>query len=172
MKFLSEAAALEKLKELREEFRSRVAKLYEHRAKPCSECTAFGACCTDEHFVNVRITKLEAVAIKQALGDLDPAHREEVFRRVADTISQYELDSRPDGTYACPLFKAGTGCLVHTAAKPLPCIHHACYENRGDLPPDELLEKAELAVERLDGRVYGRRSPLVSLPVAVRNALG
>ena len=39
--------------------------------------------------------------------------------------------------------------LVHAEAKPLPCIHHACYENEKDLPPDELLAEHEGLVNRI-----------------------
>jgi len=175
MKKLSETTALEKLAHLKREFRSFIATEYEHKAKACAECDTPGACGLDAHFVNVRISRLEAVAIVNTLKAF-PAHEgEKLFDKNERTVEIFRLDEESEGdcrTYACPLFDRVKGCLVHDRAKPLPCIHHACYENKEDLPPDELLDVAEAAVERLNGRVYGASGPLLPLPVAVRNAIG
>jgi len=173
MKMLSQTAGLQKLRQLKDEFRSTVASEYEQKAKPCSACSTPGACCLDAHFVNVRISKLEAAAITKALASLSAQQRSKVSRRVDDVIRRFGLDDNSDApakTYACPLFEVGVGCLVHDTAKPLPCIHHACYENKADLPPDDLLESAELAVNRLNKKVYGRPLTLLPLPIAVREA--
>ncbi len=169
MKLLSESAALARLGAVREEFRELVRRTYEHRAVPCSECKSPGACCLDEHFVNVRISRLEAVAIAKAINSLEEERRESVLRRTEDTVEKYKLDEAidPETTYACPLFERGTGCLVHATAKPLPCIAHACYENEKDLPPDDLLTEREAAIEKLDQRTYGKCGSLLPLPVAV-----
>lgn len=171
MKMLSETIALEKLQRFKNEIRSIVASQYEYKAKPCSTCESPGACCLDAHFVNVRISKLEAVAIRKTLESLGDDQRTKAYRRVDDVIERFGLNdgSLSAKTFACPLFEAGLGCLVHETAKPLPCISHACYENKEDLPPDELLESAELAVEHLNRRVYGRSLPLLPLPVVIRN---
>ena len=171
MKILSEITALEKLQRFKNEFRSIIASQYEHKAKLCSACESPGACCLDVHFVNVRISKLEAVSIKNTLESLSEDQRKKVYRRIDNAIKRFGLNDSglTTKTFACPLFEAGIGCLVHETAKPLPCISHACYENKEDLPPDELLESAELAVELLNRRVYCRSLPLLPLPVAIRN---
>jgi len=171
MKMVSEATGLKRLKELSGEFRSRVA-VFEYRSNSCSECTTPGACCLDAHFVNVRISRLEAVAIKNALSELPDEKRDEVYRKVVKTIEKYGLSHANDATYACPLYDKNQGCLVHEKAKPLPCIHHACYDNKNDLPPDDLLGDAELAVERLNRKVYGRHLALLPLPVAIEKVAG
>jgi len=172
MKRLSETVALEKLRGLRERFRDGILSEYEHNAAPCSTCSTPGACCLDAHFVNVRISRLEAVAIRRAIDDLPAGKRDEVDRKINDSIATFKLDEYGNRrkTFACPLFDRETGCLVHESGKPLPCIHHACYESEEDLPPDEVLDESELNVERLNRRVYGRSLPLLPLPVAVRNA--
>jgi len=174
MKTLSESAGLERLGEIRERFRRQVSDGYEHNALPCSECSTPGACCLDAHFVNVRISRLEAVAIKRKLQSLSAEKYAAVVERIADVIRDFRLDAGPDAdqkTYACPLYERRSGCLVHDGGKPLPCIHHACYESENDLPPNELLSNAELAVERLNRRVYGRSLPLLPLPVAIKRLL-
>jgi hypothetical protein len=94
-----------------------------------------------------------------------------VKRRVTDAIEKYELTAQSDRTYACPLYDPSAGCLVHDSAKPLPCIHHACYERREDLPPDGLLDDAELAVERLNRKVFGKSTALLPLPIAIQKVL-
>jgi hypothetical protein len=174
MKALSESAGLEKLSEIRERFRRRISDGYEHNAVSCFKCSTPGACCLDAHFVNVRISRLEAVAINQKLKSLGADKYAAIVERINDVITTFRLDGGSDAgqkTYACPLYESGSGCLVHDAGKPLPCIHHACYESPDDLPPDELLGDAELAVERLNRRVYGRSVPLLPLPVAIKRLL-
>jgi hypothetical protein len=161
MKMLSEKQGLAKLQNLKDNYREAIAAGYEHKAKSCLTCETKGACCLDAHFVNVHITRLEAVSIRETLAALPPGKREDVYRRVEETIEKYGLRAEGDTfaqTYACPLFEKGTGCLVHRTGKPLPCIQHACYENREDLPPDELLAEQEGRVEDLNTRVYGRAS--------------
>jgi hypothetical protein len=170
MKFTSETRAVEKLSEIRSEFAAEIRRSYEHRAKPCSTCESPGICCRDEHFVNVRITRLEAAAIRRRLDELSEQKRDEVFVRVSDAIDRFGLSASgdfPSKTYACPLFEKGTGCLVHDTAKPLPCIAHACYENEEHLPPSELLEEREILIADLNRRVYGKRSLPISIPVAI-----
>lgn len=169
MKLVSESKAIALLDGIRREFRAKVAD-HEHRAASCETCSTPGACCLDAHFVNVRISRLEAAAIRNALAELPEEIREKVRDRIETTISAYKLDEAIDTsttTYACPLFERGVGCLVHSTAKPLPCIAHACYSSPADLPPDELLDDAEMKVERLNDRTYARSQPLVPLPVAI-----
>lgn len=169
MKFISETTGLEKLSEIQKEFAEEIRADYEHKAKPCSACKTPGACCLDEHFVNVRISKLEAVAINNVIAALPENTQQILERRIAATIEKYKLDEAVDvaTTYSCPLFESGVGCLVHNKAKPLPCIAHACYENEKDLPPDELLDEREIAVEKLNKQVYGKNEPWLPLPVAI-----
>lgn len=170
MKLTSQNKAIAKLAEIRSEFGAEILANYEHRAKSCVTCETPGACCLDAHFVNVRISRLESAAINEALAELPTLVRDAVRDRTAECIERYKLDEAIDtetATYACPLFERGTGCLVHNSAKPLPCIAHACYGSKADLPPDELLDTAELAVHKLNLRTYGRTEPLVPIPIAI-----
>ena len=169
MKFLSEKKAIGELEQIRAEFHANIAA-FEARAASCETCTTPGACCLDAHFVNVRVSKLEAKAIRNALAEMPKELREKVEKRIDETISKYKLDEvieTSTATYACPLFEKGVGCLVHKTAKPLPCIAHACYSSPDDLPPDEMLDAAEIKVERLNERVYASPQPLTLLPVAI-----
>ncbi len=169
MKLISETTGLEKLSEIQKEFVEEIRAGYEHMAKPCQACKTPGACCLDEHFVNVRISRLEATAINGVIATLPDEQQQFVERRISHTIERYKLDEAVDiaTTYSCPLFESGVGCLVHDKAKPLPCIAHACYGREKDLPPDELLDEREMAVEKLNQKVYGKSEPWLPLPVAI-----
>ncbi len=171
MKLHSETRSLEKLHQIKTDFAGRIRDGYEHRAKSCATCETPGACCLDAHFVNVHITRLEAVAIRNAIAKLSEEKQTGIFNRVEETISKYGLSSDGDTfskTYACPLFEKGTGCLVHHHGKPSPCIAHACYENKEDLPPDDLLAEQEAHVEKLNELTYRRPAEWLSLPIAIK----
>ncbi|PYS97983.1 MAG: hypothetical protein DMF63_18190 [Acidobacteria bacterium] len=171
MRILSETIALEKLHDLKSDFATRIRSDYEHRAKSCAACETPGACCLDAHFVNVHITKLEAKAIRSVVDELP--NRGQIDARIEETISKYDLAGAGDTfskTYACPLFDKGIGCLVHERGKPLPCIAHACYENKEDLPPDALLAQAEERVDELNETVYRKPARWLPLPIAIRNS--
>ena len=161
MRLISESTGLEKLRQIRRDFRQEIAVRFEHRAKPCSTCETPGACCLDEHFVNVRISRLESAAIKNALAGLD----DELRSAIDERLSRIDPDS---DFYACPLYQKGIGCLVHETAKPLPCIAHACYERKEDLPPDELLAERETEIDALNRQVYGRGGPQMPIHAALR----
>lgn len=170
MKTLSEKQALVKLRELKNDFRAFIKQNYEHRAKSCETCETKGACCVDAHFVNVHITKLEAVSIKKELAEFSAEKRKEIYERIEKAIKTYDLSAEGDTfakTFACPLFEKNTGCTIHSV-KPIPCIQHACYERREDLPPDELQEKAEAEVERLNEQVYRKFPRWLPLPVFLK----
>jgi len=170
MKLTSQNKAIAKLAEIRNAFRAEISHKYEHRAKSCLTCETPGACCLDAHFVNVRISRLEAAAINNVLAELPTPVGNAVRKRIAESIDKYKLDEAIEtetATYACPLFERGTGCLVHETAKPLPCIAHACYDTQADMPPDELLDGAEMSVHLLNTRTYGRSEPLVSIPIVI-----
>ncbi len=173
MKKLSEKAALDQLARIRSEFSETIRSGYEHRAKSCETCETKGACCLDAHFVNVRITRLEAAAIVRELDRLPAAKRTAVRERIIDAVERFGLDDGDDTdkTYACPLFEHGLGCLVHATAKPLPCIAHACYEQKEDLPPEHLLHEREGRIFDISRRTYSRASFPKSLPVALKDLL-
>lgn len=167
MKPYSEKQALERLARTKELFRTTIRRNYEFRAKDCETCTTRGACCLDAHFVNVHISRLEAVAIKDDLARFSDSFREEVRERTDETISRYGLSESGDTfarTFACPLFDPTIGCLVHSV-KPVACIAHACYESREHLPPDDLQFETESAIDRLNGRTYGDGQPWLPLPL-------
>ena len=172
MKQRSEKRTLENLHRLKSDFAARIRSDFEHRAKSCVTCETPGACCLDAHFVNVHITRLEAVAIRDVIDALP--NRDEILKRVDKAIATYGLSTAGDTfskTYACPLFEKGTGCLVHERGKPLPCIAHACYENKEDLPPDELVAEQEGLVEKLNELTYRKIPRWLPLPIAIRESM-
>ena len=156
-----EQTALARLQRAKASYQTVVKLNYEHAALDCRTCPTAGVCCTDAHFVNVHITRLEAVAISETLRRtprLTEAERSSVYRRAREAVERYNLRASGDTfaqTYSCPLFEPQTGCLVHSRAKPAPCIQHACYENWEDLPPASLQTRAEHRVEQLNTEVYG-----------------
>ena len=170
MKRLSTSKALNKLEKLKINYRELVKKNFEHKAKNCSTCEVKGICCTDEHFVNVHITKLEAIAIVNILKKLTKQKQIEVFNRLDKTIEsnfpgeQYNFEQK----FSCPLFEKETGCLVHEKGKPIPCIQHACYEKEKDLPPDKLQFQQEKAIERINTQTFGNAWNWLPLPVWIK----
>jgi hypothetical protein len=108
--------------------------------------------------------------MREALNRRPAALRARVLFRSKRAVEIYKLDEVRDtslATYPCPLFEKGIGCLVHSDAKPFPCIAHACYAQQTDLPPENLLDAAELAVERINLRTYGQSTPPVPIPIAL-----
>jgi len=168
MRPISEMKALGHLRVIKLGFQEFVSENFETKAKSCGTCPTRGSCCTDAHFVNVEITKLEATAIRDALADLDENLQRRVFARAAEAIAKYDLDSSENSyqkTFSCPLFEKEMGCIVHLTAKPLPCIHHACYENESDLPPDSLLDEKQKLLETLNEKTYGQKMTWAPIPV-------
>lgn len=167
MKPFSEKQALLRLRRLKNDFREFIKQNYEHRAKSCETCETKGACCLDAHFVNVHITKLEAVLIGEELEKLSSEKREQINHRIAETIEKYNLSNEGDTfqkTFACPLFEKSFGCLVHSV-KPVPCIAHACYERKEDLPPDALQNATEEKIEKLNRQTYKNFPQWLPLPL-------
>ncbi|HVF56913.1 MAG TPA: hypothetical protein VM934_12240 [Pyrinomonadaceae bacterium] len=156
-----EPAALARLKRSKAAFQSHIKINYERAARDCRECPTPGVCCTDAHFVNVHITRLEAVAMRETLERtprLTAVERRAVYARAAEAVERYDLRAAGDTfaqTYSCPLFQPGTGCLVHARSKPAPCVQHACYDNWEEMPPTALQWRAEQRIERLNDEVYG-----------------
>jgi hypothetical protein len=157
----TEQVALAQLQRVKTAYQSFIKLNYEHRAEDCETCPTRGVCCTDAHFVNVHITRLEAVAIRDTLARtprLTDAGRRAVYARAREAVERYDLRASGDTfaqTYSCPLYDPQAGCLVHRRAKPAPCIQHACYENWEDLPPASLEARTEHRVEQLNREVYG-----------------
>ncbi|HVF47336.1 MAG TPA: hypothetical protein VNA17_07210 [Pyrinomonadaceae bacterium] len=169
MKLLSEKKAIVRLRSLISNFRSEISN-FERRAKDCASCEVNGSCCLDAHFVNVHISRLEAVVINDAIDNMPDIRRRVVRARIDEAIARYALTSDGntfDQTYSCPLFERGIGCLVHNVGKPTACIAHACYENAGDMPPNELESNVERAIDGLNDRVYGRTHRWLSIPLAL-----
>lgn len=167
MKTLSEKHALLKLRNLKTAFRQKIRRNYEHKAKDCVTCETKGACCLDAHFVNVHITKLEAVLIREELQKLSIEKQTQIDSRIEETIEKYDLKPRGDTfaqTFACPLFEKSDGCLIHSV-KPAPCIQHACYERQEDLPPDSFQTEIELQIEKLNEQTYKNFPQWLPLPV-------
>ncbi|MDQ6787282.1 MAG: transposase [Acidobacteriota bacterium] len=168
MKMVSETKSLRELQKLKTAYQDFIKTNYEHRAQDCQTCPTKGACCLDAHFVNVHITRLEAVAVRKTLEKLSAEKQREIYARAEGTIEKYDLKTSGDTfakTFACPLFEKGIGCLVHSTAKPAPCISHACYENKEDLPPEQLQERVENSIEKLNRETYGNNLSWLPLPV-------
>ncbi|MDT7689164.1 MAG: hypothetical protein QOE46_1923 [Acidobacteriota bacterium] len=171
MRKLTEAEAVARLKQGKAAFQTHVKFNFEHRALDCRVCPTPGMCCTDAHFVNVHITRLEAVAIRETLARtprLTVDERRAVYTRAREAVTRYDLRAGGDTfaqTFACPLFVKGTGCLVHQRAKPAPCVQHACYEDWSDVPPLSLQWREERHIEQLNTDVYGSAWEWLPLPV-------
>jgi hypothetical protein len=167
----TEPQALAQLQRLKASYQSFIKLNYEHAAEDCQTCSTKGLCCTDEHFVNVHITRLEAVAIRETIARtprLDEAGRRAVYRRARATVERFNLRAAGDTfsqAFACPLYDLTLGCLVHARAKPAPCIQHACYENWEDLPPTSLQTRTEHRVEQLNREIYGSKWAWLPLPL-------
>lgn len=146
------------LRRAKVDLQKRLRFVYEHAAQDCRTCPTVGACCLDAHFVNVHITRLEAVGVRQKLAQWDAPTRQAAYERARAAVVRYGLTDEGDTfarTYACPLFAPGLGCLVHEGGdKPAPCIQHACYERQEDLPPIGLQSRAEAEIERFNRAVY------------------
>lgn len=173
MRLLSKQKAIDAMQAQKREFARTIREQYEHRAKSCLTCETPGACCQDEHFVNVHISRLEAAAINDVLDRLPTEKQREIGRRIEASIDRYGLTDEGDTfakTFACPLYDAGSGCLVHGDAKPLPCIAHACYERKEDLPPGQLLAEREMEIDELNRRVYGKAQQWLPIPIAIRRS--
>lgn len=166
-----EQAALAQLQRVKTSYQSFIKLNYEHAAEDCRTCPTRGVCCTDAHFVNVHITRLEAVAVRETLlrtPRLTDEGRRAVYLRAREAVERFNLRAAGDTfkqTYSCPLYEPKVGCLVHARAKPAPCIQHACYENWEDLPPASLQARTEHRVEQLNTRVYGAAWAWLPLPL-------
>jgi hypothetical protein len=166
-----EDAALAQLQRVKTSYQSFIKLNYEHAAEDCSTCPTRGLCCTDAHFVNVHITRLEAVAIRETLSRsprLNDAGRRAVYLRAQAAVERFNLRAAGDTfrqTFACPLYEPSAGCLVHARAKPAPCIQHACYENWEDLPPTSLQARTEHRIEQLNREIYGSAWAWLPLPL-------
>lgn len=171
MSSLSESAALSRLQRLKTSYQNSIRRIYERAAEDCRTCLTPGACCMDAHFVNVHVTRLEAVAIRETIERTPRLSEEEkraVYLRAHEAVRRYDLRASGDTfrqTFACPLYVPKLGCLVHRRAKPAPCIQHACYANWEDLPPDALQSRTEHRVEELNAEVYGAAWDWLPLPL-------
>ncbi|HEX8723738.1 MAG TPA: hypothetical protein VF736_24190 [Pyrinomonadaceae bacterium] len=171
MRRLSEPEAVARLKRGKAAFQTHVKLNYEHRALSCRACPTPGVCCTDAHFVNVHITRLEAVAIRDTLARtprLNEDERRAVYARARDCVGRYGLSPAGETfaqTFSCPLFVKDVGCLAHRRAKPAPCVQHACYEDWADVPPQDAQWREERRVERLNEEAYGAAWEWLPLPV-------
>src|SRR5215210_2948453 len=171
MRKLDEREAVARLKRGKVRFQTHVKLNYEHRALSCRACPTPGVCCTDAHFVNVHITRLEAVAIRDTLARtprLSEDERRAVYVRAQGAVGRYGLTPNGDTlaqTFSCPLFVKGAGCLVHQRAKPAPCVQHACYETWADVPPLDAQWREEHRIERLNTEAYGAAWDWLPLPL-------
>ena len=171
MRKLSEAEALARLRRGKAAFQTQIKLGYERRAQDCRTCPTPGACCTDAHFVNVHVTRLEAVAVRDTLERtprLGLAERRAVYARAREAVARYGLRAAGDTfaqTFSCPLFVKGAGCLVHARAKPAPCVQHACYDSWEDVPPPALQWREERRIEQLNTEAYGAAWAWLPLPL-------
>jgi len=171
MNKLTEREALARLQRAKASYQSHIKLGYEHAALACSTCPVRGVCCTDAHFVNVHITRLEAVSIRDTLERtprLTLEARRAVYNGAREAVNRYHLSVAGDTfaqTFACPLYEPQVGCLVHRRAKPAPCIQHACYDAWEDLPPISLQARSEHRVEQLNTAVYGAAWAWLPVPV-------
>lgn len=166
---LPETKALIQLRRVKQGFSDYITQNYSAKAKDCRTCTT--VCCQDSSFVNVNITRLEALAIWQTLKNSSRISSEkfqEIIERTRKAVAKYQLKLTGDTfsqTYSCPLFEDGVGCLVHWKAKPAPCIQHGCYDDWRDLPDTKEFSRIERKVEQLNSRVYSDQENYATIPV-------
>ena len=171
MRTLSEPGALARLQRLKAAYQTHVKLNFEPAARDCRTCPTAGVCCTDAHFVNVHVTRLEAVALRETIRRtprLTEEERRAVYARAREAVARYGLRAAGDTyaqTFSCPLYVPRVGCLVHRRAKPAPCIQHACYDSWEDVPPVGLQWRTESRVERLNEQVYGAEWAWLPLPL-------
>ena len=171
MRTLSEPDALARLQRLKAAYQTHVKLNFEPAARDCRTCPTAGVCCTDAHFVNVHVTRLEAVALRETIRRtprLTDDERRAVYARAREAVARYGLRAGGDTyaqTFSCPLYVPRAGCLVHRRAKPAPCIQHACYDSWEDVPPVGLQWRTESRVERLNEQVYGAEWGWLPLPL-------
>ena len=171
MRKLTEAEALARLRRGKARFQTSIKLGYERRARDCKACPTPGVCCTDAHFVNVHITRLEAVAMRETLERtprLGLEERRAVYARARAAVARYGLHAGGETfaqTFSCPLFVKGAGCLVHARAKPAPCVQHACYDDWQEVPPLDLQWREERRIEQLNTEAYGAAWAWLPLPV-------
>jgi hypothetical protein len=170
------AIALAKLRRLKRTFAEYIGRNFGHLAVDCAKCPT--PCCADAQFVNVNITRLEAVAMLEALRR-SPSHGPQkvaqTLARARDAVARYGLSETGDTfakTYACPLYEPGKGCAVHWKAKPAPCIQHGCYERWEDLPETRTLRRVERATARLDAATFGEPARPMTIPMWLLRAAG
>ena len=99
MKPISQTKALARLKTLKDDFKEHISDTFEHRATSCLTCETQGACCLDAHFVNVHISRLEAVAIRQTIAAFSENMQAEINTRVEAAIEKYALAGRYRGRF-------------------------------------------------------------------------
>src|ERR1041384_1409942 len=110
MKELTERAAVARLQRAKRAYQSHIKLVYEPAARSCRACPTPGVCCTDAHFVNVHITRLEAVAIRDTLARtprLCEDERRAVYARAREAVGRYGLTANGETlaqTFSCPLF--------------------------------------------------------------------
>ena len=91
------------------------------------------------------------------IAGLQESKQNELKEKIAKTVNKFQLTAENsfEKTFSCPLFEKEVGCLIHPV-KPVPCIQHACYERREDLPPDKLQEETEAKIDRLNQQTFGQ----------------
>src|SRR5215212_7012890 len=95
----SEEEALAQLQRVKSAYQSFIKLNYEHAAEDCRTCPTRGVCCTDAHFVNVHVTRLEAVAIRETIARtprLNEAGRRAVYERARLAVRRYNLRAAGD----------------------------------------------------------------------------
>jgi hypothetical protein len=170
MKIVAERKGLEEVRRIKELHARTIRSTYEEKAKDCITCETKGACCLDAHFVNVKVSRLEAILMVEELRGLEAEAFDRIKNRITNSIEIFGLSSESEETYACPLFDAELGCTVHKV-KPVPCVQHACYEKEEDLPPDVLGQEVENEIDGLVRAVYGKPVPYSAIPVAMAQIL-
>src|SRR2546423_15332138 len=103
----SEPEALAQLQRVKTAYQSFIKLNYEQAAEDLRTCPTRGVCCTDAHFVNVNITRLEAVAIRETIARtprLNEQKRQAIYERARRAVERYGLSAGGDTfaqTYSC-----------------------------------------------------------------------
>ncbi len=141
-------------------------------ARELRSCAGCDAHCCRAGCNSMRVSRLEALALARRLSEPDLAPRvPEILRRAREEIRLRGLCADSDATYDCPLLSGEGRCLVHGPAQPSGCLTFRPVPDGGCDHDLRLFHRHYGKVERLDRRVFGRRSRPLPIPLALVNVL-
>jgi Fe-S-cluster containining protein len=137
-------------------------------AREVRSCEGCPAKCCRVGFNSMKITRIEAEALRRRLAKPDLAPLlPEILRRAEEEVRTRGLATDPDATYDCPLLSPEGRCLVHGPAQPAGCLTFRPVSDGGcdhDLP---LFHRREPEIAKAERAAWGRLAPVLSIPEAI-----